>query len=156
MSLEKVCSHLEKFGFKDRVIVTEKPSPTVETAAIAVGCLPAQIAKTISLQRKEGALLIVAAGDAKIDNAKFKHYFHEKPKMIQREVVEDVIGHAPGGVCPFAIKDGVPVYLDISLQRFEIVYPAAGTDHSAVKLTPEELFTASSAKDWVDVCKNWE
>lgn len=131
-------------------------SATVEAAAIAVGCEPKQIAKTLSFIANGEPILVVAAGDAKVDNHKFRAEFDCKAKMIHADEVEGYIGHAPGGVCPFCIKPNVKVYLDISLQRFDIVYPAAGTGHSAIRLTPQELEEHSNSLRWVDVCKNWE
>lgn len=156
MSLEKATAYLEKYGFKERVQVFETSSATVELAAEAVGCEPAKIAKTMSFLLGEEAILIVTAGDARIDNKKYKEQFHQKAKMIPWDDVEQYIGHAPGGVCPFGINEGVEVYLDESLKRFEIVYPAAGSDNSAVRLTPQELEECSHAKCWINVCKNWE
>lgn len=154
MSVEKVRTYLETLRLDDRIIVLEKSSATVDEAAIAVGCEGKQIAKTLTFITDDGA--IVAAGDAKIDNKKYKARFHTKARMIPGDEVEGYIGYAPGGVCPFAIAEGVPAYMDVSLQRFAIVYPAAGDDHSAVRLTVDELCQAAKAVDWVDVCKNWE
>jgi len=153
MSVEAVMPYLHEFGLADRVMTFENSSATVELAAQCVGCQPAQIAKTLSFRVGEGAVLVVAAGDAKIDNAKYKAQFHQKAAMLSHEDVESLIGLRVGGVCPFGAK--VPVYLDESLKRFAIVYPAAGDDHSAVRLTPAELETASRAAGWVDVCKGW-
>ena len=153
MSIQTVLPHLAAFGFADRVMTFENSSATVELAAQCVGCRPAQIAKTLSFQTADGPMLIVAAGDAKIDNPKYKARFHQKAAMLSHEQVEELIGLRVGGVCPFGAK--VPVYLDESLRRFEIVYPAAGDDHSAVRLTPAELETASRAAGWIDVCKGW-
>lgn len=156
MSVEKVRTYLETLRLDDRIIVLEKSSATVDEAAVAVGCEGKQIAKTLTFLTDNGAIAIVAAGDAKIDNKKYKARFHSKARMIPGDEVESYIGYAPGGVCPFAIVEGVPVYMDVSLQRFAIVYPAAGDDHSAVRLTVDELWQAAKAVDWVDVCKNWE
>ena len=153
MSVEAVMPYLHEFGLADRVMTFENSSATVELAAQCVGCQPAQIAKTLSFRVGEGAVLVVAAGDAKIDNAKYKAQFHQKAAMLSHEDVESLIGLRVGGVCPFGAK--VPVYLDESLKRFAIVYPAAGDDHSAVRLTPAELETASRATGWIDVCKGW-
>ena len=153
MSLEKASRHLEKFGMKERIKVFEQSSATVELAAAAVGCAPAHIAKTMSFFQGEGPVLIVTAGDVKIDNKKYKAEFQQKAKMILGEQVEESIGHAPGGVCPFGIKEGIPVYLDVSLKRFETVYPAAGSGNSAVELNLAELEKCSGACGWVDVCK---
>jgi len=153
MSVEAVLPYLHEFGLANRVMTFENSSATVELAAQCVGCQPAQIAKTLSFKVGEGAMLIVTAGDAKIDNPKYKAQFHQKAAMLSHEEVETLIGLRVGGVCPFGAK--VPVYLDDSLKRFEIVYPAAGDDHSAVQLTPSELETASKAMGWIDVCKGW-
>ncbi|HNW87331.1 MAG TPA: YbaK/EbsC family protein [Candidatus Limiplasma sp.] len=153
MSVEAVMPYLHEFGLAARVMTFENSSATVELAAQCVGCQPAQIAKTLSFKTTEGAMLIVTAGDAKIDNPKYKAQFHQKAAMLTHEEVETLIGLRVGGVCPFGAK--VPVYLDESLRRFEIVYPAAGDDHSAVRLTPAELETASKAAGWIDVCKGW-
>ena len=153
MSLERAKAHLERFGLADRVQLFDVSSATVELAAQAVGCEPARIAKTLSFLLPEGPVLILAAGDARIDNSKYKAQFHTKAKMIPHDQVEELIGHGVGGVCPFGVKEGVPVWLDESLRRFDIVYPAAGTSNSAVKLTLAELEQASQALGWVDVCK---
>ena len=153
MSLERAKAHLERFGLADRVQLFDVSSATVELAAQAVGCEPARIAKTLSFLLPEGPVLILAAGDARIDNGKYKAQFHTKAKMIPHDQVEELIGHGVGGVCPFGVKEGVPVWLDESLRRFDIVYPAAGTSNSAVKLTLAELEQASQALGWVDVCK---
>ncbi len=153
MAIEKGKAHLEKYGLADRVMEFTVSSATVEAAAIAVGSSEAEIAKTLSFLVGEKAILIVAAGDAKIDNKKYKAEFHAKAKMIPFESVEEIIGHAAGGVCPFGIKEGVDVYLDESLKRFEIVYPACGSGNSAVKLTIPELELSSEYLKWIDVCK---
>ncbi|MCI8321493.1 MAG: YbaK/EbsC family protein [Dorea sp.] len=153
MSLEKVQSYFEKHHMKERIKVFQQSSATVELAAQAVGCEPAHIAKTMSFLQGDNAVLIVTAGDVKIDNPKYKARFHQKAKMIPGDLVESYIGHAPGGVCPFAIKEGVPVYLDESLKRFETVYPAAGSGNSAIGLSLSELETHSNACGWIDVCK---
>ena len=153
MSLERAKAHLERFGLADRVQLFDVSSATVELAAQAVGCEPARIANTLSFLLPEGPVLILAAGDARIDNSKYKAQFHTKAKMIPHDQVEELIGHGGGGVCPFGEKEGVPVWLDESLRRFDLVYPAAGTSNSAVKLTLAELEQASQALGWVDVCK---
>ncbi len=153
MSLEKVQAYFEQYNMKDRIKVFDQSSATVELAAMAVGCEPARIAKTMSFLQGEQAVLIVTAGDVKIDNKKYKGQFHQKAKMIPGDLVESCIGHAPGGVCPFAIKDDIPVYLDESLKRFDIVYPAAGSGNSAIGLNLRELETYSKSCGWVDVCK---
>lgn len=153
MSLEKVKQYFHEFGLEDRVKVLSQSSATVEAAAVAVGCEPARIAKTMSFFVGNEAILIVAAGDVKIDNKKYKEFFHQKAKMIPFDEVEKYVGHAPGGVCPFVIPEGVKVYLDVSLKRFEIVYPAAGTGSRAVELSVDELAKYSKMQEWIDVCK---
>ncbi len=154
MSVEKAKKYLEKFGKSEDVIEFTVSSATVELAARALGCEPARIAKSILLSSSSGSVMIVAAGDGKIDNRKFKDRFGEKPKMMPFDKVEDAVGYAPGGVCPFGINEGVSVYLDESLKRFDIVYPAAGSANSAVPMTTEELERCSGALGWVDVCKD--
>lgn len=156
MSLDRAKAHLEQFGLAGRIQLFDVSSATVELAAQAVGCAPAHIAKTLSFLTPDGPVLILAAGDAKIDNSKYKARFHTKAKMIGHDEVEPLIGHGVGGVCPFGINEGVPVWLDESLRRFDIVYPAAGTANSAVKLHLDELERASQAQGWVDVCKGWQ
>ncbi len=153
MSLEKAKAYLENKGFLDHVIELNDSTATVAMAAEALGVEPGMIAKTMSFLQGEQAVLILTEGTAKVDNRKYKDTFHAKAKMIPFDEVERVIGHAPGGVCPFGINDGVEVYLDESLKKFATVYPAAGNDHSAVKLTIPELEQVVGAKGWVDVCK---
>ena len=153
MSMEKARAHLAKFGLEDRIQEFDVSSATVELAAQAVGVEGARIAKTLSFQLEDGCILIVAAGDARIDNHKYKSVFHKKASMPSPEVVLNEIGHPVGGVCPFGINPGVPVYLDESLKRFDTVYPAAGTANSAVELSIEELYRCSGATAWIDVCK---
>lgn len=155
MSYENVKQYFDHAGLEQRVIALEKSSATVEEAAEAIGCEPKQIAKTMSLFMEDKPILVVTAGDAKIDNRKYKDTFHQKAKMIPGDQVEHFIGHAPGGVCPFAKNPEVDVYLDVSLKRFDRVYPAGGNDHSAVDLTIEELMEHSGFSGWVDVCKGW-
>ena len=153
MSIERARAHLAKYGLEDRIRELTVSSATVALAAEALGCEPARIAKTLSFENGEGAILVIAAGDARIDNAKFKHRFGMKAHMLSAERVEPLIGHGVGGVCPFGIHEGIPVYLDESLKRFDIVYPAAGTAASAVMLTLSELERASEADGGVDVTK---
>ena len=153
MSFEKAKAYLEAKGYASHIMIPDQCSRTVEEAANALGVQPCEIAKTISLLVHEKVILIVCEGNAKIDNHKYKQTFHSKAKMIPFEEVEKWIGHAPGGVCPFGIKEGVKVYLDESLKQFDTVYPAAGNDHSAVKLTIAELEEVAGAVGWVDVCK---
>lgn len=153
MSIIKAKEFLMNKGYEDRVIELEASSATVELAAQALGVEPGRIAKTMSFLQGDKAVLILTEGTARVDNRKYKDTFHVKAKMIPYEDVEKIIGHAPGGVCPFGINEGIEVYLDESLKKYDIVYPAAGNDHSAVKLTVEELKEASEACGWVDVCR---
>ena len=151
MSMDKARAHLRRYGLEDRIIELADSSATVELAARALGCEPEHIAKTLSFVSGEGALLILAAGNARIDNGKFKARFGMKAKMLPAEQVETLVGHAVGGVCPFGVNPGVAVYLDESLRRYDVIYPAAGNDHSGVRLTVEELYRASEAQGFVDV-----
>lgn len=153
MSIEKVREYFKGLGAEDKIREFEVSSATVELAAAALGCEGARIAKSISLAVGDGAILVITAGDTKIDNSKYKHTFGTKARMLPFEDVERLIGHAVGGVCPFAINEGVKVYLDESLKRFDIVYPAAGSASSAVELTIPELEKYSGYECWVDVCK---
>ena len=156
MSIEKCRAFFRALGREEDILEFDVSSATVELAAKAVGVEPARIAKTLSFQVGEGCVLVVAAGDAKIDNGKFKAQFHTKAKMLTPEQVEEFTGHAVGGVCPFAIEDPRTVtYLDVSLKRFETVYPAAGSSNSAIALTCAELEAYSHSAGWVDVCKHW-
>lgn len=156
MSLERAKKYLEDKGFLERVIELEQPTATVAMAAEALGVQPERIAKTMSFLQGEQPVLILTEGTARVDNRKYKDTFHMKAKMIPFEEVEEQIGHAPGGVCPFGIKEGISVYLDESLKSFDTVYPAAGNDHSAVRLTIPELEQAADAAGWVDVCREKE
>lgn len=156
MSIEKVKAYFKTCGMEDRVLEFPVSSATVELAAQAVGCEPGRIAKTLSFMVNEGPVLIVAAGDAKIDNHKYKQQFGTKAKMLTADEAARLIGHAVGGVCPFAVDPGVTVYLDASLKRFETVFPACGSSNSAIELTIPELEKHSGYTAWVDVCKNWE
>ena len=156
MSLEKAKAYLENKGFLDHVIELADSTATVAMAAEALGVEPGMIAKTMSFLQGEQAVLILTEGTARVDNRKYKDTFHMKARMIPFEEVEATIGHAPGGVCPFGVHEGIAVYLDESLKRFETVYPAAGDDHSAVRLTIPELEEVSGAKGWVDVCREPE
>ena len=153
MSLENVREHLRKYGKDQDIILFDKSSATVKEAAEDLGTEEGRIAKTMSFLLSAGPAVIVAAGDEKIDNRKFKDTFHEKARMIGPDEVEALTGHPVGGVCPFALKDGVKVYLDESLKRFDCVYPAAGTRNSAIRLTIEELEKISECDGWVDVTK---
>lgn len=154
MSVQRVKEYFRKWDIEDRVMEFPVSSATVEEAAIAVGCKEAEIAKTMSFKVGEDPILIVTAGDRKIDNAKYKAFFHKKILMLKREELEGLIGHPAGGICPFGIKEGVTVYLDESLKRFDHVYPACGSENSAIKLTISELEKYSNYEQWIDVCKN--
>ena len=156
MSVEKAKAHLEKYGFSERIRTFPVSSATVALAAVALGTEEARIAKTLSFLTSGGAVLIVTAGDAKIDNRKYKDSFGEKAKMIPFAEVEGLIGHAVGGVCPFGINEGVRVYLDCSLRRFDTVFPAAGESNNAVELTIPELELASELVGWIDVTRTEE
>lgn len=153
MAIEKVREYFKKYNMDDRIQEFGESSATVELAAKALNCEPKRIAKTLSFKVDEQPILIVVAGDAKIDNAKYKAKFNKKAKMLAFDEVETIIGHAVGGVCPFAINDGIEVYLDESLKRFETIYPACGSSNSAIELTIEELEKYSNYISWVDVCK---
>lgn len=153
MSVEKVRAYFAQFGMADRVLEFQTSSATVELAAEAVGVIPARISKTLSFSKDGGCLLILTSGDARIDNKKFKNKFGMKAKMLPLEDVQSLVGHPVGGVCPFGIDPSIPVYLDISMRRFETVFPAAGSANSAIELTCDELFQYSGALEWVDVCK---
>ena len=153
MSIERVRAYFAKFGMEDRILEFSVSSATVELAAVAVGCEPQRIAKTLSFMVGEKPILIVAAGDAKIDNPKYKAQFSTKAKMLSFDQAAELIGHAVGGVCPFAVKEGVTVYLDESLKRFTTVFPACGSSNSAIELTIPELEQYSGFAAWVDVCK---
>ena len=153
MAIDKAREHLKKYGLEDRVKEFDVSSATVELAAKAVGVEPCRIAKTLSFMTKEGPILIVASGDARIDNKKYKEQFHVKAKMLTPEEVIELVGHAVGGVCPFGIKEGVFVYLDESLKRFETVFPACGSSNSAIELTISELEQCSGYVAWVNISK---
>lgn len=153
MSIIRAKEYLKSVGYEERVMEFEVSSATVAEAALAVNCKEGEIAKTLSFLVGEAPILILAAGDAKIDNSKYKKEFATKAKMIPFENVEELIGHAVGGVCPFGINEGVTVYLDESLKKYDIVYPAAGSSNSAVKLSISELEQISGYDRWVDVCK---
>ena len=156
MSIKIVRTYLKQFDAADRILEFDTSSATVELAARAVGCEPARITKTLSFKVGESCILVAAAGDARIDNAKYKARFGTKAKMLGPEEVSAMTGHAVGGVCPFGVPEDVKVYLDVSMKRFETVFPAAGSSNSAIEVTPEELEEFSRAEGWVDVCKGWE
>lgn len=156
MSIEKVKAYFKEYGMEERILEFDSSSATVELAAKAVGCEPERIAKTLSFWVDDTCILIVCAGDAKVDNQKYKAKFVKKAKMLSFDEAESVIGHAVGGVCPFAVNPGVKVYLDESLRRFETVYPAAGSSNSAICMTMDELEKYSTNfVEWVDICKDW-
>lgn len=155
MSIEAVRAYFRRFGIEDRVQEFDVSSATVELAAEALHCEPRRIAKTLSFMVDGSPILIVAAGDAKIDNPKYKAQFGTKAKMLSPDEALTLVGHAVGGVCPFAIHDGVKVYLDVSLQRFETVFPACGSSQSAIELRIPELEQYATPVAWIDVCKGW-
>ena len=156
MSIEKVKAYFAAHGMEDRILEFPVSSATVELAAQALSCDPCRIAKTLSFQVNSEPILIVAAGDARVDNAKYRHFFGVKAKMLSYTEAAEKIGHAVGGVCPFAVNDGVKVYLDESMRRFETMFPAAGSSNSAIELSIPELEQYSGYTAWVDVCKGWQ
>ena len=156
MAIDKVKEYFKPLHMEDHILEFDVSSATVELAAEALHCEGKRIAKTMSFLVGEQPILIVTAGDTKIDNAKYKHFFGTKAKMIPGDEVERIIGHGIGGVCPFAVNDNVKIYLDESLQRFENVFPAAGSPNSAIELTIPELEKYSNFLQWVDVCKGWQ
>ena len=153
MAIERVKAYFKQYGIEEKIREFTVSSATVELAAAALSCEPARIAKTLSFMVDGKALLVVAAGDVKIDNHKYKEQFHTKAKMLTPEEAETLVGHAVGGVCPFAVNEGVKVYLDESLKRFETVFPACGSSNSAIELTIPELEKYSGCAGWVDVGK---
>ena len=155
MSIERVRAYFRSYGIEDRIQELDHSSATVLLAAEALGTEPCRIAKTLSFLVNGSPILIVAAGDARIDNAKYKAFFGTKAKMLSSEEAIELVGHAVGGVCPFAVNDSVTVYLDQSLRRFSTVFPACGSANSAIELTIPELEQYSDCKEWVDVCKGW-
>ena len=155
MSIERVRAYFRQLGREQDILEFPVSSATVELAAQAVGVIPARIAKTLSFLVEDKCVLIVAAGDAKIDNPKYKAQFHTKAKMLTAEQALEMTGHAVGGVCPFANPEGVTTYLDVSLQRFDTVFPAAGSFNSAIELTCSELVEYAHSAGWIDVCKGW-
>lgn len=156
MAIEKVKAYFKQYGMEERIREFDVSSATVELAAAALHCEPQRIAKTLSFMVGDQVVLVVAAGDAKIDNHKYKEQFSTKAKMLSPEEVETLVGHAVGGVCPFAVNEGVDVYLDVSLKRFETVFPAGGSSNSAIELTIAELEKYSGFAGWIDVCKGYE
>ena len=155
MSIEKVRAYFKPLGIEARIREFDVSSATVELAAVAVGVEGARIAKSLSFKVEDKPMIIVGAGDARVDNSRYKAQFHTKAKMLTHEEAHEWIGHDVGGVCPFALPEDVKVYLDVSLKRFDIVYPAAGNAASAVRLTCDELSELSNSAGWIDVCKNW-
>lgn len=155
MSIERVKAYFRKYGMEDKIQEFEVSSATVELAAVALHCEPQRIAKTLSFMVDGQAILIVAAGDTKIDNPKYKAQFFAKAKMLSPQEAETLVGHAVGGVCPFAVNEGVKVYLDVSLKRFDTVFPACGSSNSAIELTIPQLEEYSGFTEWVDVCKGY-
>ena len=156
MSIEKVRQYFTILGIENRIQEFSVSSATVDLAAQALNCEPCRIAKTISFMLDDNAVLVVAAGDAKVDNAKYKAYFGKKAKMLTPDEALDLIGHAVGGICPFAVNDTAKIYLDVSLKRFETVFPACGSSNSAIELTIPELEKYSNYIAWIDVCKNYQ
>ena len=156
MAIDRVRAYFKQWNMEDRILEFDVSSATVELAAVAVGCEPQRIAKTLSFMLSDAPILIVTAGDAKVSNAKYKAAFGAKAKMLSFEDAERLIGHAVGGVCPFAVNEGVTVYLDASLKRFTTVFPACGSPNSAIELSIPELETYSGCQAWVDVCQGWE
>lgn len=156
MSIRKVREYFARYSMEKRILEFDVSSATVELAAAALHCESQRIAKTLSFMLNELPILIVAAGDAKIDNAKYKAHFAAKARMLAPEEAERLVGHAVGGVCPFAVNEGVEVYLDCSLKRFETVFPACGSGNSAIELTIPELEKYAAPAAWIDVCKNWQ
>ena len=154
MSLDRAKAHLEKYHVADRIQLFDVSSATVELAAAALGVADDRIAKTLSFRDGDSAFLVVLSGQARLDNRRFKDQFQMKARMLSADDCEDLIGHAIGGVCPFGINPGIPVYLDTSLQKHATIFPATGTANSAIELTPDELFTISQAKAWVSVAKD--
>ena len=156
MAIDKVKNYFSKYNMESRILEFEVSSATVSLAAQALNCQEARIAKTLSFLLHDKAILIVTAGDAKIDNSKYKAYFETKAKMLSPDQVKDLIGHEIGGVCPFAIHQDVVVYLDESLKRFKTVFPACGSSNSAIELSISELEKYSNFSRWIDVCKDWQ
>lgn len=155
MSYQNVKAYFERAGIIDHITEHQQTGDTVEHAAETIGCTVAEIAKAMSFLVDGRPVMVVMAGDTKVNSSKFKACFHQKPIMVPREQVEELIGHAPGGVCPFAVKENVPIYLDVSLKRFPVIHTAAGTDMATIRLTLDELVEHAHAAGWVDVCKGW-
>ena len=156
MAIQKVIEYFKQWNMEDKILEFEVSSATVELAAQALNCEPKRIAKTLSFKMEDKCILIVTAGDAKIDNSKYKLQFGTKAKMLTSDEVVTLTGHAVGGVCPFGVKNGVDTYLDISLKRFTTVFPACGSSNSAIELSIDELERYSNVNSWIDVCKDWQ
>lgn len=156
MAIERVREYFRQFGMEDKIIEFDVSSATVDLAAKALNCEGKRIGKTLSFHVHEDVIVILTAGDAKIDNAKYKAFFGTKAKMLAFEEAETLTGHAVGGVCPFAVNEGVKVYLDESIKRFETIFPACGSSNSAIELTIPEIEKYSNYVEWIDVCKGWE
>ena len=156
MSIEKAREYLKKYDLDSSILEFDVSSATVEKAAYAIGCMEAEIAKSLSFIVDEKPIIIVASGNSKVDNSKYKAEFHTKAKMIPFDQVETMTGHAAGGVCPFGVNENVTIYLDVSLKRYETIYPACGSSNSAIKLTPEKLEEITNYDKWVDVCKEMQ
>ena len=153
---EKVKAFLDENALGDRLTEHSQTIDTVEHAALQIGCTEPEIAKTLSFVVDEKPVVVVMAGDGKVNSSKFKSYFHTKPHMIPRDQVQEIIGFQPGGVCPFAVPKDIPIWLDVSMKRFEYVHPAGGNEFTSVKITLAELESVSGAEGWVDICKGWE
>ena len=152
---EKVYSCLKSHGYEGQITVHKDTIDTVEHAAMQIGCSEAEIAKTLSFVVDDKPVIVVMAGDGRVNSSKFKAQFHTKPHMVPRDEVEELIGFQPGGVCPFAVDKDIPIWLDVSMKRFDYVHPAGGNEFTSVKITPAELEIASGAVGWCDVCKGW-
>jgi prolyl-tRNA editing enzyme YbaK/EbsC (Cys-tRNA(Pro) deacylase) len=155
MSIARVREFFKRYGLENKIMEFSASSATVALAAEALGVIEARIAKTLSFKKDDGCILVVTAGDAKIDNTKFKSEFSMKARMLTPEEVITLVGHEIGGVCPFGINENIPVYLDISMKRFDTIFPACGSSNSAIEFSCEELFNYSHGVRWVDVCKSW-
>ena len=153
---ERVKNWLTERGFGERLTEHAESIDTVEHAAQQIGCSEAEIAKTLSFIVDEKPVIVVMAGDGRVNSSKFKAQFHTKPSMIPRDMVEELTGFQPGGVCPFGVPENIPVWLDVSMKRFEIIHPAGGNEFTSVSLTPDELEKATDSEGWCDVCKGWE
>ncbi len=156
MSFEKAKEYLREKGLEDKITIHKETIDTVEHAAQQIGCTEAEIAKTLSFLVDDQPVIVVMAGDGKVNSSKFKAVFHTKPHMVPRDQVNELIGHEPGGVCPFGVKAGVPIWLDISMKRFDVVHPAGGDEYTSVALTIGEMEQSVELSGWCDVCKGWE